>query len=221
MLRQIKNCIQLILHILLTDIDMAGVAGQVYHTEEEKKIIFEQVCEIYRSQSCTLESACQACGISDRTFYLWRTQNAEFAQIYIQAREIGRSLHWEQKIQPLVDRGMLLHLQGGERTEKTIKRELKDRKQDDGTVIQEMEIVERAEKIIEYLPHPGVLMFAAKGLEAGRFIDKSETKVKVSTDDWFDKLPLEKQTAILAIIEEQEEENARNAQPGIQDTDKV
>ena len=82
------------------------------YTQEEKAAFVEKICQYYESQQCTLESACEAAGISYRSFALWRVQFAEFADRFKKAKNIQQSDYWENVIQPLADTAIQRLLKG-------------------------------------------------------------------------------------------------------------
>ena len=78
--------------------------------EEQKKEIVTSVCAMYESQYCTIESCCEACGISIRGFRLWLAQNAEYAEIYNKSKERSTSLFWEELVKPKSETAFIRHL---------------------------------------------------------------------------------------------------------------
>jgi len=170
-----------------------------HHTDEEKASIVERVCQIYESQNCTLESACQAAGIGDRTFLLWRTQNADFAERFKKARTVQREDYWENVIQPKAASALQRLLEGEEYVEKKIKKELLKATNDAEPKMVETERTETEKRI---LPSAAVAIFVTKGLYPERFTDhiKQDTTVQVVQDNsWFAQLPFEQQLEVLRI----------------------
>ena len=163
------------------------------YTEEQKRVIVQTVCDYYASQQCTLESACNAAGISVRAFYLWKQQNAEFAGLYKKAVESQQNDYWENIIKPLAHTGLQRMLKG----EKVKEIKSKGERQANGDfVVTEQTVTEK-----EILPHPSLLMFVHKGLHPEMFVEhtKVEGEIKVADDSWFAKLPFESQLEILRI----------------------
>lgn len=78
---------------------LKGVASPA-HTEEEKISLAKQVCEVYESQRCTLESACEIVGIPVRTFHFWNAQIAEIAETYKKAKESADEFYWNELLKP-------------------------------------------------------------------------------------------------------------------------
>ncbi len=169
------------------------------YTDEEKKEIVEKVCELYESQNCTLESACQAAGIGDRTFLLWRTQNADFAERFKKARSVQQADYWENVIQPKAASALQRLLEGETYVEKKVKRELVKGLNDEEPLMKETELVETEKRI---LPAAAVVIFVTKGLYPERFTDhiKQDTTVQVvQVNSWFAQLPFEQQLEVLRI----------------------
>lgn len=176
------------------------------YTDQEKAEIVEKICQFYESQNCTLESACQAAGIGDRTFLLWRSQNADFAERFKKARTVQQAEYWETIIQPKAASALQRLLQGEKVFEKKVKRELVKGPNEETASLKETELVE-VEK--EILPNASVVIFVTKGLYPERFTDhiKQDTTVQVVQDNsWFAQLPFEQQLEVLRI-----KNNAKNA----------
>ncbi len=61
---------------------------------EDKLDKVQRICELYSSGQVTIESCCHEVGISQRTFWNYCDQNAEFSELYKKAKEkhskIGR-----------------------------------------------------------------------------------------------------------------------------------
>jgi hypothetical protein len=162
----------------------------VQHTDEQKLEIAKRVCDLYESQGATIESCCEACGISARTFYYWKSCFAEIAEMYKKASEKSDEIFWEV-LKPKVKRA-LERLVEGERKVET-KKELGS-----GPLgATEKETVTES----EILPNSTVAIFAAKGLYPDKFADRSkvEHSGEIKTD--FMQLPLEKRLKIIEILE--------------------
>lgn len=181
------------------------------YTDEEKADIVEKVCQFYESQNCTLESACQAAGIGDRTFLLWRTQNADFAERFKKARNVQQSEYWETIIQPKAASALQRLLEGEKVFEKKVKRERVKLPGAEETALVETELVETEKEI---LPNASVVIFVTKGLYPERFTDhiKTDATVQVVQDtSWFAQLPFEQQLEVLRI--KNQAKNAATAEP--------
>lgn len=172
---------------------VAEGAAKPQYDDKQKAEIFEKVCLMYETQRCTLASACETAGISDRTFFLWRGMFAEFADRYKKAREIQQQSYWENVIQPLKETALERLLKGEDAVEKKTKGE---RNPDGSYTVTEQTVTEK-----KILPNPTVTIFVAKGLNPEMFIDRQqiESRVNVVDDGWFRNLPLEKRLAILEI----------------------
>lgn len=132
------------------------------YTAAEKANIVEQVCQLYETQNATLESCCKACGVSDRTFFLWRSQNADFAERYKKAKAQQDQHYWEEIIRPLAKTALQRHLEV----------KYADEEKDvvfDGEKTGE---VQHTRKWI--LPNPTVTIFANKGVFPDKFVEKHE-----------------------------------------------
>ena len=47
----------------------------------------ERICSLIRADSYTIAEICQQVGIAERTFYEWKSENAEFADAIKKAQE--------------------------------------------------------------------------------------------------------------------------------------
>lgn len=70
------------------------------HTHEQKATIIKRVCALYESQNATLESCCEASGISYPTFYLWCAENEEFRDLYKKAKAAAADHFFENILVP-------------------------------------------------------------------------------------------------------------------------
>lgn len=149
---------------------MAATKGQrkPQYSEEEKAEIVEKICSLYESQQATLESCCEAAGIADRTFLLWRSENAEFAERFKKARENQDAAYWQDVIRPLAKRAMQKHLEAEiEVEEKEVVWQGVKAKDGEGNPV-----FQKTKKVV--LPNPTVTIFAAKGLYPEMFVDRHE-----------------------------------------------
>jgi len=76
------------------------------HTEEEKIALAKMVCDLYESQNCTLESACESVGLPQSTFYLWKTQIGEIGEYYKKCKENADKFYWEELLKPKLKRSL-------------------------------------------------------------------------------------------------------------------
>jgi hypothetical protein len=88
-----------------------GVAAP-QHTEEQKIALAKQVCDLYESQNCTLESACNEVGMPMRTFHLWNAQIAEIAEYYKKAKENADEFYWQELLRPKLKTSLQLLVEG-------------------------------------------------------------------------------------------------------------
>lgn len=138
------------------------------YDEAEKAEIVERVCVLYESQNATLDSCCEAAGISDRTFLLWRSQNADFAERFKKAKSNQDENYWQDIIRPLAKTALQKHL------------EVEYAEEESDIVYQGAKalgidgspIKQRTKKWV--LPNPIISIFALKGLYKDMFADRHE-----------------------------------------------
>lgn len=82
-----------------------GVAAP-HHTLEQKLSLVRRACEVYESQWCTIESACESVGLSESTFRLWMVQNTEIAEIYKKAKAKSEENYFEERLKPKAMRSL-------------------------------------------------------------------------------------------------------------------
>ena len=70
------------------------------HTEEQKIALSEKVCELYETQNATLESCCEAVGISDGSFYLWCSKIGQIGERYKKAKQKNEDHYFEERLKP-------------------------------------------------------------------------------------------------------------------------
>lgn len=58
-------------------------------SESEKSELVRLICDHYKQNNQTIESVCEAHGISQRTFTGWCNDNSDFADLYKKAKEFG------------------------------------------------------------------------------------------------------------------------------------
>ena len=150
--------------------------GEIHYTDEERLAIFERVCEVFASQHCTIESACAAVGLNDRTFRLWKVKYSELSELYKKARATQFDLYWEDLVVPRAESALIRLLKGETKIEKKI-----EPLTDKGflTGHEKVTITES-----EILPHAVITMFAMKAVHPEKF-DKDEgvTHLHVTFDD--------------------------------------
>lgn len=97
---------------------VAKETSKPQYSFEQKREFVERVCELYESQNATLESCCEAAGISRQSFSLWVVQVSEFGERYKKAKERQDAHYWQNVIKPLA-KTSLQRLLEGEETEET------------------------------------------------------------------------------------------------------
>lgn len=134
-------------------------------SEEEKRDKMQQICELYESQRATIESCCEAAGVSPRTFYLWRAQSAEFAEMYKKARISQEGYFWQDVIHPLAERALERLLRGERKVESK-----EEGEQNGDTFV----VKKRTKTETEILPNAAVTIFTMKGLYPDKFPERHE-----------------------------------------------
>lgn len=140
-----------------------GHSGVTY-TDEERMAFVVTVCDLYESQNATIESCCEAAGISYRVFRLWCTQNSQYAELYKKARDNQDQAFWEDIIRPKAKKSLLRLIEGEEYTE------TKD--EDGSTPMGPVSKTTITKKVV--LPNPTAVIFAMKGEYKDRFTDRQE-----------------------------------------------
>lgn len=136
----------------------------VHFSDDERFAFVQRVCELYESQSATIQSCCDAAGISYRAFRLWCTQNATYAEMYKKARDRQDIAYWEDVIRPKAKKSLLRLINGEEYIET---------KEETGT--SPMGAIEKTvttTKVI--LPNATAVIFAMKGEYKDRFSERQE-----------------------------------------------
>jgi hypothetical protein len=165
--------------------------ASILHTDEQKIAIAKAVCDLYESQGCTLQSACESAGISDRLFRYWCASFSEISELYKKAKSKSVEIYWDRlrdKAQTSLER-----LVEGEKYTET--------KYETGTTSTGV-INKTTETEVTVLPNPTSVIFALKGEFPERFVDRHEVSAKdgkplVQLND----VPLEAKLAALAILE--------------------
>lgn len=164
------------------------------HTEEEKILISNQVCDLYASQNATLESCCNAVGIPRNTFYYWCSQIEQIGQSYKKAKEKSVSIYWD-RLREKAQTGLEILVEGQTYTE--TRREV--------GVTSTGAIDKTTETEVTVLPNPTSVIFALKGEFPDRFADRGKTDItsngKEIGQSPFSTLPIEKQEEILLMLQ--------------------
>lgn len=139
------------------------------HTEKEKIALSEKVCELYETQNATIESCCEAIGISDGSFRLWCRQIAEIGERYKKAKELSVELYWD-RLRDKAQRGLERLVEGTTYTE--IRRENGEGPKGPITKTVEAEVV--------IMPNPISVIFALKGEFPDRFVERTRSDATVT-----------------------------------------
>lgn len=81
---------------------MGRVKGKAapQHTLNQKIELSEKVCELYETQQSTIESCCEAVGVSITTFRLWTAQIAQIGERYKKAKQVFEENFFEERLKP-------------------------------------------------------------------------------------------------------------------------
>lgn len=143
-------------------------------TDKEKIVLSEKVCELYETQNATIESCCEAVGISDGSFRLWCRQIAEIGERYKKAKEVFEQQYFEERLKPRLMTAMERLITEME-DEKVVVEELAHqglKTGDSRTVITKT----------KREANPTAVIFGMKGVFPDRFVErtKSESTVTIS-----------------------------------------
>lgn len=167
-------------------VPIKGVKTRTY-TPALRAELVERICELYESQNATIESCCEAAGVPERTFRLWLSQDAEYAERYKKAKQIQDTAYWQEVIRPLAKTAMQRRLEGETKTE--TKSEGEWRGEGKSRVFVEKK---RTETKSEILPDTTLTIFAMNGLYPGMFAKRLEHTGK-------DGGPIETKTLIIEL----------------------
>lgn len=153
---------------------MAARKGQAkpQYSQDEKRQIVEKVCDLYASQEATIESCCDAVGISSSAFRYWVASNGEFGEIYKKAKAKQDEIFFEC-LRPIIKGGLRRLLEGEEYEETTIA-DLHFK----GSLSKEKATTIKRGKSA---PNPTAVIFAAKGAWPEVFADRSIVNMKTET----------------------------------------
>lgn len=163
-----------------------------HHTDEEKISLSKRICEIYETQHCTLDSACEAVGITSRSFYLWAAQISEISETYKKAKVKSEEHYFEERLKPKVMRSLEKLVEGQTYTETR-------REEGSGPQGPTFKTVETD---VTVLPNPTSVIFAMKGIFKDRFAELSKTETTLTVVNGGDIDP--KDFALLKQIAEKE-----------------
>jgi hypothetical protein len=160
-------------------------------TQDERIDLVKKICDLYASEGGTIESTCEACGLSVNTFYLWTCKYTELKDIYKKAKELSDEVFLE-KLRPRAQKS-LIRLIEGETYTKTKQESGVNATGSFGKTVTEEVLV---------LPNPTSVIFALKGVQHETFGDKRDiTTNGESLNTPFANMPLSKRIAILEILE--------------------
>ena len=135
------------------------------YTKKQKATIVNKVCNLYASQYATLESCCDASGISVRAFRYWVAEDADFAELYKKAKATQNDYYWEELVKPKAKSALLRRIEG--ETKKEVKR--------DGEMVNGKFVMKKkTETTSEILPDTTMTIFAMKGLYPEMFKERKE-----------------------------------------------
>ncbi len=160
------------------------------HSHSEKIQLAMAVCALYESQGCTLQSACDSVGVSDRVFRYWVSTIAEVAEIYKKAKERSVEIYWD-RLRDKAQDGLERLVNG------TVYTEIKN----ESGIGASGAISKTTETEVTVLPNVTAVIFALKGEFPGRFADRKEITGKDGEPIRFDGVSLENKLAALALLE--------------------
>jgi hypothetical protein len=160
-------------------------------TQDERLELVTKICDLYASEGGTIESTCEACGLSVNTFYLWTCKYTELKDIYKKAKELSDEVFLE-KLRPRAQKSLIRLIEGETYTKTKQESGINAGGSFDKTVTEDVLI----------LPNPTSVIFALKGVQHETFGDKKDiTTNGESLNTPFANMPLSKRIAILEILE--------------------
>ena len=162
------------------------------HTEKEKVALSEKVCELYETQNATIESCCEAVGISDGSFRLWCKQINEIGERYKKAKEVFEAHYFEERLKPKLMTAMERLITDME-DEKHVTEELAHqglKTGDTRTVITKT----RREA------NPTAVIFGMKGVFPDKFAERTKTESTLTIQSG-NELSAEQYAALKAIVD--------------------
>lgn len=166
-------------------------------TQEERADIVERVCALYESQNATIESCCNAEGISGRVFNLWCAQYAEYAERYKKAKVRAEESWFEEVLKPKAMRAAEMLLDVTEVIE-----EKADEVYWQGVQSKDAEgnpLIKKTVSKSWQLPNPAVTIFAMKAAIPDKFKDNVSLSGNITVGGQIDHTP-EQAAKILAAI---------------------
>lgn len=136
------------------------------YSDKQKAEIVEYICSLYESQNATLESCCEAAGISYTSFYLWTSRFEDFKDRFKKAKAVQDENYWQTVIMPKAKTAIERLLEG----EETIEEKTEDLAHNGKlTGDTKTTIIKKSAT-----PNPTAAIFAIKGLFPERFVDRHE-----------------------------------------------
>lgn len=135
-------------------------------TENEKREIVKKVCDLYESQDATLESCCEAAGVSVRAFRYWVTLDADFAELYKKAKSRQIEIKWD-RIRERAVSGLERLVSGEVVMEKKYERGIGAK----GSIFSK-----DTETEVVVMPNPTAVIFALKGEFPERFAERQKVE---------------------------------------------
>lgn len=162
------------------------------HTEKEKIALSEKVCELYETQNATIESCCQAVGISDGSFRLWCKQISEIGERYKKAKEVFEENYFEERLKPKLMTAMERLISDMEE-EKHVIEELAHQGLKTGDIRTVTTKTRRD-------PNATAVIFGMKGAFPDKFADRTKTESTLTIQSGSELSP-EQYAALKAIVE--------------------
>lgn len=86
---------------------------QIKYSLEQKTKIAHAILSVYATGKYTLESCCEAQGVTDRTFRGWVTQHVELSELYEEYKESMREIS-KQELRKMAEKSLEKLVKGGE-----------------------------------------------------------------------------------------------------------
>lgn len=169
------------------------------YSPEERADIVERVCQLYESQNSTIESCCDAVGISRPSFNLWCAQFSEFGERYKKAKTKADDFWFEEVLRPKAMRASELLLDEREIEEEKIDDivwagvKIKD---DNGTPMTKRTVTRSKQQ-----PNATIAIFGMKGVFPDKFKEKHEHSGPGGGAIKFDNYTTEEKRQLLALID--------------------
>lgn len=138
-------------------------------SDDEKFELVKRICDHYTNHNQTIESVCEAHGISQRTFTGWCNDNSDFAELYKKAKEFGTQCRKDLLREKAVS-GIELLIQGFHTTETEVD-EMFDKR---GNLIGKR--VKTKKRFIA--PNPTAIIFALKNCDPKNWNDEIQIELE-------------------------------------------